>query len=230
MQTLTRLMVLSAVLVRVWLFGAWRQASESELKSLIPARAPVEKEQIETEFRTASGITNGKGKFIAGVVLITAGYAAEGKYSNFLIVQSAMKIGSMQSATRRIRVWLAQERRRCIGSEVVRRALRPIFRRRRKRHRLGRNGRIESFKVSPPGDKSIHRDRALWYELLSGRVVRTRVDRSVGKQLLIAVDRSLTVPSRIPRFPRADHASDRHDAFSVAARLQRTDRKKSTHA
>ncbi len=76
-------------------FGAWRQASESELKALIPDRAPVEKERIETEFRTASGITNGKGKFIAGVVLITAGYAAEGKYSNFLIVQSAMKIGSI---------------------------------------------------------------------------------------------------------------------------------------
>jgi len=74
------------------LFGAWRQASESELKALIPERAPVEKEHIETEFRTASGITNGKGKFIAGVVLITAGYAAEGKYSNFLIVQSAIKI------------------------------------------------------------------------------------------------------------------------------------------
>ena len=73
-----------------------RAKRQAELKALIPARAPVEKERIETEFRTASGITNGSGKFIAGVVLITAGYAAEGKYSNFLIVQSAMKIGSVE--------------------------------------------------------------------------------------------------------------------------------------
>ena len=57
----------------------WRQASSKELGALIPARAPVEKERIETEFRTASGVTNGKGKFIAGVVMITAGYAADGK-------------------------------------------------------------------------------------------------------------------------------------------------------
>lgn len=51
------------------------------------------KERIETEFRTASGITDGKHRFIAGVVLITAGYSAEGKYSHFLIVQAPVKIG-----------------------------------------------------------------------------------------------------------------------------------------
>lgn len=67
--------------------GTWRAATESELKSIIPARAPVEKERIETEFRTASGITDGKGKFVAGVVLITAGYSAEGKYSHFFLTQ-----------------------------------------------------------------------------------------------------------------------------------------------
>lgn len=74
----------------------WRAATEKELAALIPARAPVEKEQIETEFRTASGITNGKGKFIAGVVIITAGYAAEGKYSHFFITQVPIRIGEMQ--------------------------------------------------------------------------------------------------------------------------------------
>src|ERR1700689_2692386 len=95
MRTLTRVILLSAFLASGFAMAAWRRASESELKALIPARAPVEKERIETEFRTASGITNGKGKFVAGVVLITAGYAAEGKYSNFLIVQSGMKIGSI---------------------------------------------------------------------------------------------------------------------------------------
>ena len=75
--------------------SSWRTATTAELKALIPARAPVEKERIETEFRTASGITDGKHRFIAGVVLITAGYSAEGKYSHFLIVNAPLKIGDM---------------------------------------------------------------------------------------------------------------------------------------
>ena len=54
-----------------------------ELRSVIPARAPVISERIETEFRTASGITDGNCHFIAGVVTITAGYSAEGKYSHY---------------------------------------------------------------------------------------------------------------------------------------------------
>ena len=74
--------------------GTWRPATEAELKRLIPDRAPVEKERIETEFRTASGITAG-GKFVAGVVLITAGYAAEGKYSNFFVTQVPLTIGKL---------------------------------------------------------------------------------------------------------------------------------------
>jgi hypothetical protein len=73
----------------------WRAATENELAALIPARAPVEKEQIETELRTASGVTDGKGKFIAGVVIITAGYAAEGKYSHFFIAQTPVKVGEI---------------------------------------------------------------------------------------------------------------------------------------
>jgi hypothetical protein len=72
---------------------SWRVASESELKTLIPPRAPVEKERIETELRTASGITDGHGRFIAGVVLITAGYSAEGKYSHFFIAQAPVRVG-----------------------------------------------------------------------------------------------------------------------------------------
>jgi hypothetical protein len=74
----------------------WRTATEPELRKLIPARAPVIKENIETEFRTASGVTDGRGKFIAGVVIITAGYSAEGKYSHFFITQAPLKIGNMQ--------------------------------------------------------------------------------------------------------------------------------------
>lgn len=73
----------------------WRAATEEELRRVIPARAPVIKENIETEFRTASGVTDGRGRFIAGVVMITAGYSAEGKYSHFFITQAPLKIGDM---------------------------------------------------------------------------------------------------------------------------------------
>ncbi len=76
----------------------WRQASEKELRGVIPARAAVEKERIETEFRTASGVIDARGKFIAGVTMITAGYAAEGKYSHLFITQVPLKIGAMTLA------------------------------------------------------------------------------------------------------------------------------------
>lgn len=73
----------------------WRTANSSELEAALPARAPVEKERIETEMRTASGIINSRGKIIAGVVLITAGYSADGKYSHFLLIQSPIMIGDI---------------------------------------------------------------------------------------------------------------------------------------
>lgn len=73
---------------------AWRVATGTELKSLLPARAPVQQERIETEMRTASGITDGHGKFVAGIVLITAGYSADGKYSHFFLTQVPLKIGN----------------------------------------------------------------------------------------------------------------------------------------
>ena len=71
----------------------WRQANEKELAALIPPRAQVEKERIETELRSASGVTDGKGHFVAGVLLITAGYSAHGKYTHFFITKTAIKIG-----------------------------------------------------------------------------------------------------------------------------------------
>jgi hypothetical protein len=73
----------------------WRAATPDELKSVIPARAPVISERIETEFRTASGITDGSGHFIAGVVMITAGYSAEGKYSHYFLVQAPIRVGTI---------------------------------------------------------------------------------------------------------------------------------------
>jgi hypothetical protein len=76
----------------------WRAATPDELKSVIPARAPVISERIETEFRTASGITDGSGHFIAGVVMITAGYSAEGKYSHYFLVQAPIRVGTIDLA------------------------------------------------------------------------------------------------------------------------------------
>jgi hypothetical protein len=95
---------LCVVMVSAMILGAgasaqparWRPASERELRSVIPARATVEAERIETEMRTASGVTDGSGRFIAGVTMITAGYAAEGKYSNFFITHVPIRIGEVE--------------------------------------------------------------------------------------------------------------------------------------
>jgi hypothetical protein len=89
---------LFVIVISPWVFaqkGTWRQATDAELASLLPARAPVEKEHIETEMRTASGIVNAHGRFIAGVVLLTAGYSADGKYSHYLLVQAPVTIGGV---------------------------------------------------------------------------------------------------------------------------------------
>src|SRR6202051_5416468 len=89
------LSVLLAPLLGAQAKPGWRSATTEELKAVVPLRAPVEKERIETEMRTASGIVNSHGKVIAGVVLITAGYSADGKYSHYLVVQSPMRVGSI---------------------------------------------------------------------------------------------------------------------------------------
>ena len=68
----------------------WRAATPAELEAVLPARAAVEKEHIETEMRTANGIINSHNQVIAAVVLITAGYAADGKYSHFFLIQSPL--------------------------------------------------------------------------------------------------------------------------------------------
>jgi hypothetical protein len=129
----------------------WRAATESELREVIPARAPVEKERIETEFRTASGITDGKGKFVAGVVLITAGYSAEGKYSHFFLTQVPMKVGDLSlkpgeyvfgwrrnSDSLTVTFYEAETGKLLGNVEAVRNS---------------RLGRIESFQIQPPSEK-----------------------------------------------------------------------------
>ncbi|MBW4037976.1 MAG: hypothetical protein HIU91_03715 [Acidobacteria bacterium] len=71
----------------------WRAMTPAELEAALPARATVEKERIETEMRTATGVEDAQGKVVAAVVLITAGYAANGKYSYYMVVQAPMRIG-----------------------------------------------------------------------------------------------------------------------------------------
>src|SRR5579875_567623 len=73
--------------------SGWRAATPEELAGFLPARAPVDKERIESEIRTATGIINDRGQMIAAVVLITAGYAAEGKFSHYLLTQRAIRLG-----------------------------------------------------------------------------------------------------------------------------------------
>lgn len=84
----------------------WRAASEKELAGIIPERAPVISERIETELRTASGVVDGRGHAIAAAVLITAGYSANGKYSIFLTTQVPLLIdGHAISAGRYLLGW-----------------------------------------------------------------------------------------------------------------------------
>ena len=73
----------------------WRAATPAELQAVLPDRAQVEKERIETEMRSATGVIDGKGHVIAAVVLITAGYSANGKYSHYLLVQSPIRVGEV---------------------------------------------------------------------------------------------------------------------------------------
>jgi hypothetical protein len=42
--------------------------------------------------RSASGVVDEHGRLIAGVVLITAGYSANGKYSDYLLVQTPIRV------------------------------------------------------------------------------------------------------------------------------------------
>lgn len=133
--------------------GAWRPATDAELKALIPARAPVVQERIETELRAASGITDGRGKYVAGVVLITAGYSAEGKYSHFFLAQVPIKIGDIQLGAGEYLIgWKHNEDSltvnfyeaasgKFLGSvEAVKNAS---------------ITRVESFRIWPPGDRSL---------------------------------------------------------------------------
>ncbi|MGH9585997.1 MAG: hypothetical protein ACRD3F_03535 [Acidobacteriaceae bacterium] len=133
--------------------ASWRPATASELKALLPARAPVVQERIETEMRTASGITDGKGKYVAGVVLITAGYSADGKYSHFFLTQVPLQIGGFDLPPGSY----------LIGWEHQDDALDVKFYEATSGRELGSvqanlNSsikRVESFRIWPPADRSV---------------------------------------------------------------------------
>lgn len=133
--------------------ASWHTANTEELQALIPARATVISERIETEFRTASGITDGKGHSIAGVVLITAGYSAEGKYSYYFVSQVPLKIGDFllppgqyligwvhKPDSLRVTFYLAQSGKPMGQVEATRNLS---------------ITRVESFRIWPPADKPL---------------------------------------------------------------------------
>ncbi len=71
----------------------WRSATPAELDAVLPARAQIVKEHIETEMHSASGIIDARGRVVAAAVLITAGYAASGKYYYYLLAQAPIRMG-----------------------------------------------------------------------------------------------------------------------------------------
>ncbi len=131
----------------------WRAATPDELARSLPARALVEKERIETELRTASGIINSQGKLIAGIVLITAGYSADGKYSHYLLVQSPITIGDVAlSPGNYVLGWQR-------GDDVLDvkfyEAATGASRGTAIAHRLPTGSRVESFRILPPSEHAI---------------------------------------------------------------------------
>src|ERR1700722_19600629 len=133
--------------------SSWRSATPAELQSALPARAQVEKERIETEMRTASGIINSHGKIIAGVVLITAGYSADGKYSHYLLVQSPITFGDLSLAAGNYVIgW-----RRGDDDLIVKfyDATTGQEHGTVTAHHLATGSRVESFRIWPPTSNSI---------------------------------------------------------------------------
>jgi hypothetical protein len=135
--------------------SAWRQATDAELAALLPARAPVEKEHIETEMRTASGIVNGNGHFIAGVVLLTAGYSADGKYSHYLVVQAPVKIGGVALKPGEYAFGWERARTHDALSFHFNQAATGELVGTCEAYRMSGSSRVESLHIWPPGDKAI---------------------------------------------------------------------------
>jgi hypothetical protein len=134
---------------------SWRQATDAELASLLPARAPVEKEHIETEMRTASGIVNNRGQFIAGVVLITAGYSADGKYSHYLLVQVPVRIGGIAlKPGEYVFGWTRAQANDALSVHFHEAATGTLIGT-TDAHFIAGSSRVESLHIWPPGNKAL---------------------------------------------------------------------------
>lgn len=135
--------------------SSWRQATPAELAAALPSRAQVGAEHIETEMRTASGIIDNRGRVIAGVVLITAGYSAEGKYSHYLLVEAPVRIGGVTLKPGGYAIGFTRKANdqalevhfnvaateRLVGTTEA--------------HWIAGHPRIESLRIWPPNEKSI---------------------------------------------------------------------------
>ena len=119
------------------------------IKIRYSARAPVGSERIETEMRSASGVTDGKGKFIAGVVMITAGYSAEGKYSHFFLSQVPLKINTFTLRPGQYAIGWHRDDDMLVVSfyEASTGKLMGTVNAKR-----DTSARVESFRMTPPGD------------------------------------------------------------------------------
>lgn len=132
---------------------SWRAATPAELEGALPARALVGSERIETEMRTATGIVDDHGHMIAAVVLITAGYAADGKYSHYLLLQApislsdqALPVGTYVVGWTRVDEGLAVHIfDAATGAEKITVTARPMT----------GSHRVESFHIWPPAERSI---------------------------------------------------------------------------
>ena len=134
---------------------SWRQATPAELAAVLPSRAPVESEHIETEMRTASGIVDEHGRFIAGVVLITAGYSAEGKYSHYLIVQAPVEIGGVRLKPGEYAFGWSREDGGDTLTVHFNQAATGALVGTANAHRIPGSSRVESLHIWPPGDRSL---------------------------------------------------------------------------
>jgi hypothetical protein len=133
----------------------WRQASDSELASVLPSRAPVESEHIETEMRTASGIVDDRGRFIAGVVLLTAGYSADGKYSHYLLVQAPVTVGGVElKPGEYLFGWTRSESGDALSVHFNVAATGTLVGT-TDAHRIAGSSRIESLHIWPPDEKAM---------------------------------------------------------------------------
>jgi hypothetical protein len=133
----------------------WRQATPAELAAVLPSRAPVVNEHIETEMRTASGIVDAHGRYFAGVVLITAGYSADGKYSHFLLVQAPVRVGEvLLTPGEYVLGWTRSQTGDALSVHFNRAATGELVGT-TDAHWISGSTRVESLRIWPPQDKGL---------------------------------------------------------------------------